>query len=64
MMRAYQLLTVFGLAGVLAFSVPFGVMAQVEKPEDMDEVTWARLQDNILEYDEIADLMEIGRAHV
>ena len=58
MMRAYQLLTVFGLAGVLAFSVPFGVMAQVEKPEDMDEVTWARLQDNILEYDEIADLVE------
>ncbi len=58
MMRAYQLLTVFGLAGVLAFSVPFGVMAQVEKPEDMDEVTWAKLQDNILEYDEIADLVE------
>ena len=57
-MRPYRLLTTLGLAGVLAFSVPFGAMAQVEKPEDMDETTWERLQDNILEYDEIADLVE------
>lgn len=57
-MRLYRLLTVIGTAGVLAFSVPFNAMAQVEKPGDMDETTWARLQDNVLEYDEISDLVE------
>ena len=57
-MKLCRLLTAFGLAGTLALSVPFGAMAQVEKPEEMDEGTWARLQDNILEYDEIADLVE------
>jgi outer membrane protein TolC len=33
-------------------------MAAIEKPEKMDDATWARLQDNVLEYDEISDLVE------
>lgn len=47
-----------GLALSLAFmlAVPFGSLA-AERPEDMDEAVWARLQDNTLEYDEIEDLV-------
>lgn len=47
-----------GLTGILTLSVPFGAMAAIEKPEKMDDATWARLQDNVLEYDEISDLVE------
>ncbi len=37
-------------AGITAFGA--------EKPEDMDEEDWSRLQDNVLEYDEISDLVK------
>jgi len=57
-MKPYRMITALGLAGILAFSAPFGAMAQVERPEDMDEGTWARLQDNVLEYDEIYNLVQ------
>ncbi len=51
-----------GLAAVLAWTVPMAPMASMvsfaaEKPEDMDEAVWARLQDNVLEYGEIEDLV-------
>ncbi len=47
-----------GLTGALAFSMPFYSEAAVEKPEQMDETVWERLQDNVLEYGEIGDLVE------
>lgn len=40
------------LAAALALpSVSYGA----EKPEDMDEISWARLQDSVLEYDELEE---------
>lgn len=39
---------------VLSLLVP-QTAAAVEKPEDMEEERWERLQDNVLEYDELAD---------
>ncbi len=47
-------------AAVLALAVSSGGMTAlaVERPETIDEETWARLQDYVLEYDEIANLVE------
>ncbi len=58
MMRGCKRALALGLTGILTLSVPFGAMAALEKPEKMDDATWARLQDNVLEYDEISDLVE------
>ena len=58
MMRGCKRALALGLTGILTLSVPFGAMAAIEKPEKMDDATWARLQDNVLEYDEISDLVE------
>ncbi len=44
------------LSLALTLTAPFNSFA-AEKPADMDEATWARLQDNTLEYDEIEDLV-------
>ena len=57
-MRGCKRALALGLTGILTLSVPFGAMAAIEKPEKMDDATWARLQDNVLEYDEISDLVE------
>ena len=57
-MRTLKLITALGLAGVLTCAAPFSAMAQVEKPESMDDETWLRLQDDVLEYDEIGNLVE------
>lgn len=56
-MRPGKKITAFGLACFMAVSLPFGAMAQ-ERPESIDEETWERLQDNVLEYDEIGNLVE------
>lgn len=56
-MRSGKKMTALGLACLLTVSAPFGSMAQ-EKPESMDQETWERLQDNVLEYDEIGNLVE------
>lgn len=58
MMRGCKHALALGLTGILTLSAPFGAMAAIEKPEKMDDATWARLQDNVLEYDEISDLVE------
>lgn len=58
MMRGCRRALALGLTGILTLSVPFGAMAAIEKPEKMDDATWGRLQDNVLEYDEISDLVE------
>lgn len=62
-MGACKCAVALGLAGALAFGMPFGAEAAtfVEKlgeEEKMDEATWARLQDDVLEYDEIGNLVE------
>ncbi|MCI8886689.1 MAG: TolC family protein [Hungatella sp.] len=57
-MRPRKIMTALGLAGVLAAAAPVNVPAQMDKPESMDQETWARLRDDVLEYDEIADLVE------
>lgn len=55
-MRKWKKAVAFTLALLLFVSVAVPALA-VEKPEDMDEATWARLQDNKLEYDEIEDMV-------
>lgn len=57
-MRRWKTTAAFGMAWALTLSAPFGAAAQVERPESMDEETWTRLQDNVLEYDEIGNLVE------
>lgn len=56
-MKSCKYLMALGLAGALSLTSPLAAMADVEKPENMDEATWARLQDNKLEYDEIENLV-------
>ena len=63
MMRGCKRALALGLTGILTLSVPFGAMAAIEKPEKMDDATWARLQDNVLEYDEISDLVETSQGY-
>lgn len=58
-MKSVRAMTALGLAGFLALQTPICSMAQAEKPETMDDVTWARLQDQVLEYDEIGDRVEL-----
>ena len=58
-MKAVRAMTALGLAGLLALQTPVCSMAQAEKPETMDDQTWARLQDQVLEYDEIGDRVEL-----
>ena len=63
-------LTACCLAGAMVLAVPArgladtgggygpGAEAASEKPEDMDDETWSRLQDDVLEYQEIPALVE------
>lgn len=55
-MRKWKKAVAFTLALFLLASFAMPALA-AEKPEDMDEETWARLQDNKLEYDEIEDMV-------
>lgn len=55
-MMRWKQAAALALAGVLAAASVFPALA-VEKPSDMDDATWARLQDNVLEYDEIENLV-------
>jgi len=55
-MRRWKRAAAVALAGILSAASAFTVLA-VEKPTDMDDATWARLQDNVLEYDEIENLV-------
>ncbi len=57
-MRVCKMAAVFGMACVLTVPSPLCSMAQAERPETIDEETWTRLQDNVLEYDEIGNLVE------
>jgi len=56
-MRTVRIAAALGLAGILALGAPLCAMAGTEKPESMDQETWERLQDNVLEYDELEDLV-------
>ena len=58
-MRTVRIAAALGLAGILALGAPLCAMAGTEKPESMDQETWERLQDNVLEYDELEDLVEL-----
>lgn len=57
-MKFFRGMTALCLSGVLTMLMPFSSLAESVRPESMDEETWQRLQDNILEYDEIGDLVE------
>ena len=57
-MKFFRGMTALCLSTVLTMLLPFSSLAEAVKPESMDEETWQRLQDNILEYDEIGDLVE------
>lgn len=57
-MKFFRGMTALCLSAALTMLMPFSSLAEVVKPESMDEETWQRLQDNILEYDEIGDLVE------
>lgn len=57
-MKFFRGMTALCLSGVLTMLMPFSSLAEAVRPESMDEETWQRLQDNILEYDEIGDLVE------
>lgn len=57
-MRCFKRTVTLGLAGALILASPVNSMAETEKPKDMDQAVWDRLQDNLLEYDEIRDLVE------
>ncbi len=46
------------MAGAIAAVQFAGVTAQAaERPQNMDDATWARLQDNVMEYNELPDLV-------
>ena len=51
-MRTVRIAAALGLAGILALGAPLCAMAGTEKPESMDQETWERLQDNVLESSE------------
>lgn len=55
-MRTWKQAAALTLSALLTVSAVFPALA-VEKPADMDDATWARLQDNTLEYDEIENLV-------
>ena len=54
-MRTWKQAAALTLSVLLTVSAAFPALA-VEKPADMDDATWARLQDNTLEYAEIENL--------
>ena len=56
-------LTVLFLAGIMGISVPITSLAS-NPPFARSEEEWARLQDNVLEYEEIGDLIEEYNATV
>lgn len=53
-MRRLRQIAAIGLAGMLTMSLPLSAWAA---ESDYDAATWARLQDNALEYDEIPNLV-------
>ena len=55
-MRTWKQAAALTLSVLLTVSAAFPALA-VEKPADMDNATWARLQDNTLEYYEIENLV-------
>lgn len=55
-MRTWKRAAALTLSALLATGSVFPALA-VEKPAEMDDATWARLQDNTLEYDEIENLV-------
>ena len=55
-MRTWKRAAALTLSALLAAGSVFPALA-VEKPAEMDDATWARLQDNTLEYDEIENLV-------
>lgn len=55
-MRKWKQAAALTLSALLAAGSVFPALA-VEKPAEMDDATWARLQDNTLEYDEIENLV-------
>ena len=55
-MRTWKQAAALTLSALLAAGSVFPALA-VEKPAEMDDATWARLQDNTLEYDEIENLV-------
>lgn len=55
-MRTWKQAAALTLSALLTVLAAFPALA-VEKPADMDDATWARLQDNTLEYDEIENLV-------
>lgn len=55
-MRKWKRAAALTLSALLAAGSVFPALA-VEKPAEMDDATWARLQDNTLEYDEIENLV-------
>lgn len=55
-MRVWKKTAVLMLAGMLSASSACTALA-VEKPADMEDAVWERLQDNTLEYEEIENLV-------
>lgn len=55
-MRKWKRAAALTLSALLVAGSVFPALA-VEKPAEMDDATWARLQDNTLEYDEIENLV-------
>lgn len=55
-MKAGRKIAAIVLTGMISMSAAYPSFA-VEKPEDMDDTTWARLQDGKIEYDEIENLV-------
>lgn len=52
---------VSGLAAALALALALALPSSIpaaEKPADMEEDTWTRLQDNVLEYEELEDRVQ------
>ncbi len=55
-MRAGKTIAAVALTGLISLSAVYPAFA-IEKPDGMDDITWARLQDGIIEYDEIENLV-------
>lgn len=55
-MKAGRKITAIVLTSIISMSAAYPSFA-VEKPDDMDDTTWARLQDGKIEYDEIENLV-------
>lgn len=55
-MKAGRKIAAIALTGIISISAAYPSFA-VEKPDGMDDTTWARLQDGKIEYDEIENLV-------